>query len=107
MAGPRVQLPQFSMFTSTPIYILSDGNVTFGLRQPSVVPDDTDEQWIMPPGAVYRLDILASELYGTPALFWVLADVNDIPDPLVGPPAGFILRVPTKARLAAQGILNV
>lgn len=95
------------MFTKTPVYNLGDDIVTFGLMQPSVVPDNTDELWVVPPAGVPRLDLLASDFYGTPQLWWVLASVNNILDPLVSVPAGSSIRVPTKTRLAAEGILNV
>ena len=107
MAGQRIELPQYSMFTATPVYNLGADTVVFGLMQPSVVADDTDELWVVPPAGVPRLDLLANDFYGTPALWWVLSSVNNILDPLVSVPAGTGIRVPTKTRLAAEGILNV
>lgn len=95
------------MFTHTPVYNLGADTVVFGLMQPSVVPDNTDELWVVPPAGVPRLDLLANDFYGTPQLWWVLASVNNMLDPLVGVPAGTGIRVPTKTRLAAEGILNV
>lgn len=107
MAGQRIELPQYSMFAKTPIYDLGGGTVVFGLLQPSVVADNTDELWVVPGAGVPRLDLLANDFYGTPALWWVLASVNNILDPLVSVPAGTAIRVPTKDRLAAEGVLNV
>ena len=95
------------MFTSTPVYDLGAGNIVFGLMQPAVVPDNTDELWTMPSAGVPRLDLLANDFYGTPQLWWVLAVVNDMLDPLVAVPTGTKIRVPTKQRLASEGILNV
>ncbi len=95
------------MWTRTPIYDLGTETVVFGLMQPSVVPDNTDELWVMPPAGVPRLDLMANDFYGTPHLWWVLASVNNILDPLVGVPQGTGIRVPTKERLAAEGVLNV
>lgn len=107
MAGQRIELPQYSMFAKTPVYDLGGGNVVFGLKVPVVVPDDTDELWTVPSAGEFRLDLLSNDFYGTPALWHVLADVNPIIDPLVGLPPGSQLRVPTKDRLAAEGVLNV
>lgn len=107
MAGQRIELPQYSMFTKTPVYDLGGGLVVFGLMQPSVVPADSDELWVMPSAGVPRLDLLANDFYGVPDLWWVLASVNNILDPLVSVPVGTAFRVPTKTRLAAEGILNV
>lgn len=95
------------MFTNTPIYDLGGDTVVFGLLQPSVVPDSTDELWVMPSAGVPRLDLLSNDFYGTPQLWWVIASVNNMLDPLVGVPEGTQMRVPTKERLAAEGILNV
>jgi hypothetical protein len=107
MAGQRIELPQYSMFAKTPIYDLGGDTVVFGLMQPAVVPDDTDELWVVPPAGVPRLDLLANDFYGTPQLWWVLSSVNNMLDPLVSVPTGTAIRVPTKERLSAEGILNV
>lgn len=106
MAGQRIELPPFSMFSNTPAYDVS-GNITFGLMNPTTVPDSTDNLWPVPPSGEYRMDILSTILYGTPALWHVIASVNDLLDPLVGVPAGTVIRVPTRERLAAEGILSV
>jgi hypothetical protein len=106
MAGQRIELPPYSMFTSTPIYEV-DGVIVFGLMSEAVVADPTDEVWPVPPAGVPRLDLLSDSFYGTPELYWVLAEVNTELDPLVGIPAGTKIRVPTKERLAALGIINV
>jgi hypothetical protein len=107
MAGQRIALTPYSMFTATPIYDLGGGRLVFGLMQPSVVPDNSDQLWYMPAAGVPRLDLLAGDFYGTPALWWVIASVNNILDPLVSVPTGTAIRVPTKERLAAQGVLNI
>lgn len=107
MAGQRIELPQYSMFVKTPIYDLGGDTVVFGLMQPAVVADDTDELWVMPSAGVPRLDLLSNDFYGVPDLWWVIASVNNILDPLVSVPTGTAIRVPTKTRLSAEGILNV
>jgi len=107
MAGQRIELPQYSMFAKTPIYDLGGDTVVFGLMQPVVVPDATDELWLMPSAGVPRLDLLANDFYGTPQLWWVIASVNNMLDPLVAVPEGTPMRIPTKERLSAEGILNV
>jgi len=106
MAGQRIELPPYSMFAATPPYSV-DGVIVFGLMVDVVVPDPSDELWPVPPTANGRLDLLSETFYGTAELWHVLACVNNWPDALVGFPPGMIIRVPTKARLAAEGILNV
>ena len=107
MAGQRINLPAYSAFTKTPIYDLGPETIVFGLMQPVIVPANTDEVWPMPLAGVPRLDLLSSDFYGVPDLWWVIASVNNINDPLVSVPAGTLVRIPTKSRLAAEGILNV
>lgn len=107
----RVQLPSYSMFAQTPIYRIADPNVgnvvVFGLLQDIIVPDPTDTIYQVPIGALYRLDLIATSFYGVPDLWWVIARVNDILDPLAGPGLNQVLRIPTKSRLAAEGVLSV
>lgn len=107
MSGQRINLPAFSMFSTTPVYDLGADGIVFGLMHPSVVPDDTDQLWIVPPAGVPRLDLLSNDFYGVPNLWWVLASVNNIIDPLISVPEGTAIRVPTKERLSSEGILNI
>lgn len=106
MAGQRIELPAFSMFSTTPVYE-ADSEIVFGLMKDVIVPDVTDQLYTVPPGGVNRLDSISYLFYGTPALWWVLARVNNLLDPLVGVALNEKIRVPTKTRLASEGILNV
>jgi hypothetical protein len=94
------------MFTKTIPYKVDDA-IVFGLMEDVVVPDASDEVWTVPAGAVARLDRLSNAVYGTPDLWHVLASVNNLIDALSGFPAGTKIRVPTKSRLASEGILGV
>lgn len=94
------------MFVTTPVYEVG-GNIVFGLLRDAVVPDATDALFKVPPGGQFRLDLISHQFYATPALWWVLARVNNIEDPLVGAPVGTVLRIPTVERLASQGLLSV
>ena len=106
MAGQRVELPPYSMFATTPVYDVGD-DVAFGLMRDVIVPDASDDLFTIPPGAETRLDSISYKFYGTPALWWVIARVNNLEDALVGFELNQTIRVPTKARLASEGILNV
>lgn len=94
------------MFAKTPPYEV-DGQIVFGLMADTTLPDPTDELWPVPAAGVPRLDLLSESFYGTPELWHVIASVNNWLDPLVGIPQGTVIRVPTKERLAAEGVLNV
>lgn len=106
MAGQRIELPPYSMFTNTPIYEV-DGEVVFGLLRDSVVPDASDSIYIVPSAAEGRLDLISNYHYGVPYLWWVIARVNEINDAMIGPVTGAELRIPTRERLVSLGLLNV
>lgn len=105
MTGTRVELPAYSMFTTTPIYRVG-GTLVFGLLDTTVGPDASDDLVLVTSGNANRLDLLSAGLYGTAHLWWVLASVNGIHDPLVGPVTGDTIRVPTKSRLVSLGVLT-
>jgi hypothetical protein len=106
MIATRIQLPQYSMFTKTLVYEVG-GQGVFGLLRDTVVPDPTDIAFTVPPGGVHRLDLISYQFYGTPQLWWVIAAVNNIVDPLYGAEDGTQLRIPTRSRLASEGVLTV
>ena len=111
----RLQLPQYSMLSSTPIYhgisaevdgVVQDVVVP-GLMQSPVVPDPSDILYTVQAAAVGRLDLISNKFYKVVDLWWVIARVNHIIDTLTGPSFGDVIRIPTKPRLAALGILNI
>ena len=107
MPGQRIALPPYSMFASTPVYEVDGPAIVFGLMKPVITPDPTDELWPVTAVGAYRFDLMADAYYGSVNLWWVIASVNNILDPLQGAQPGTFLRIPTKNRLAAAGILNV
>lgn len=113
-ASIRVELPAYSMFSSTPAYQIQaevDESLqtiaVFGLKINAVVPDPTDTLFTVPTGGEGRLDLISQKFYGVPDLWWVIANCNPAMDPMVGPNVADIIQVPTKLRLASLGILNV
>jgi hypothetical protein len=110
MLDTRVQLPSFSMWAQTPIYeieVNGENVVVFGLLQDAVVADATDQTYTVPQAGVYRLDLLSQGFYGVPDLWPVIARANNLVDAIVGFAQGDKIRVPTKARLAQEGLLSV
>jgi len=106
MAGQRIELPPYSMFAKTDVYTVND-TIVFGLMQDVVVPHSSDDLIKVSPGQEDRLDLISTQSYGTPNLWWVIARVNDLLDPDIGFEVAQQIRVPTKERLATLGILNV
>lgn len=115
MAITRVELSPYSMFANTPVYQdvaaeiegVRQNVIVFGLMVDAVVPDSTDTLYRLPQAGEGRLDLVSQKFYGTPELWWVLALVNNLPDPLVGASVGQTIRIPTRNRLAAEGVLSV
>lgn len=110
----RVELAPYSQFTATPAYQIEaeldtgvESVVVFGLRRDSVVPDPSDILFTVPPGGGGRFDLISQKHYGTPELGLTIARCNPEIDPMIGPDVGSIIRVPTSARLASLGVLNV
>lgn len=104
--GQRIALDAYSAYTKTPVYAVG-GETVFGLRQDVVLPDATDSKYTVPSQFAGRLDLIANFFYSAPQLWWVIAGANAIVDPLVEPVSGQIIRVPTRERVAKEGILNV
>lgn len=101
MADPatkKVQLPSLSMFSKTPVYEVN-GNVVFGLQQPVVLPAIGDEIFTVPLAIENRLDRISYKFYGTPNLWWAIAQVNNLVDVFLDVPVGTHLRIPKRARL--------
>jgi hypothetical protein len=103
------------MFSATPAYDnvsveiegVRQNIIVFGLMVPAVVPDATDILYTVPQAGQGRTDLISQQFYGTPELWWVLALVNNQVDPLLGFVTNQTIRVPTKERLASEGILTV
>jgi len=103
------------MFSATPAYEGIDAEIegsrqkviVFGLMADAVVPDPSDVLYTVPQAGEGRLDLISQQFYGTPELWWVVAIVNNLIDPLVGFVTGQTIRVPKRERLASEGILSV
>jgi hypothetical protein len=100
----QIDLPEYSAYFRTPAYSV-DGAVNFGLMQAPVSAHPTDELYRVPPGGESRLDLIADDRYGSAHLWWVLASVNNIMDPMTEPAVGTFLRVPSPERLVSLGVM--
>jgi hypothetical protein len=103
---PTVELPNYSMFATTPFYMGDDGELVFGLRRDPVLPDSTDKAYTVEQFGKDKLWLISELFYKTKDLWWVISSVNNVVDPLVGVKLGTTLRIPTVERLASEGILN-
>ena len=99
-----VEIKANSILCNTPIYEV-DGEVFPGLIRPAVVEDPSDAVYVVA-GGENRLDLISYAHYNTPELWWVIAAVNSVVDPLVGVASGTSIRIPLKSRLEAEGIVG-
>ena len=73
-------------------------------HEPREIPETPDDFYHqITAGEVGRLDYLAYFYYGDPKLWWVLAQANNVKDPLFGPNAGQIIRIPSVLSLYGNG----
>jgi len=92
------------MWLNTPIYEIA-GETVHALRRDATVADASDQLYVVPQVAKDRLWLVSELFYGTDELWWVLAEVNNMQDPLILD-MGTKLRIPLRSRLADEGILN-
>lgn len=97
-AVKKVQLPSLSMFSKTPVYDVG-GTVVFGLQQPVVLPAVGDQIFTVSLPTENRLDLISHRFYGTPQLWWAIAQVNNLVDVFLDIPVGTQLRIPRRSRL--------
>ena len=93
------------MWQSTPVYSVND-ELVFGLLREPLVPDPTDQIFVVSKPFENRLDKISTEVYGTPQLWWVIAIVNDIIDIDTGIVIGVRLKIPLQSRLASLRIFQ-
>ena len=91
------------------IITITRGNSQFlVLRKPlTLKADNTDILVTIRQDQTKRLDLISQLAYGTPGLWWVIAEFNGIRDPMFDLKSGQILRIPSIDRvLQAIGTLN-
>jgi len=86
------------MFRETPIHRVN-GEVVFALRQEVFLPDPTDLVVEVTQATAGKLDLIAFESYGKSELWWVIAELNQIVDPMTEIQVGVELRVPRRERV--------
>jgi hypothetical protein len=79
------------MFQQTPIYQLPGECPVFGLRIP-YLPSAQDRILAVNGAMENRSDLLSSTYQGTPGLWWLMADLSVLPDPLTAFVPGALVR---------------
>jgi len=91
------------MFKNTPTY-RRDGEVYFGLRRPVVIRDSSDSIYEVKQSDNGSLEDISYKMYGTPKLWWVIAEVNHVMDVHTKVTPGLRIRIPSKSRLQTLNI---
>lgn len=101
---PRtLSLPTYNRYRQTDLLQGPKGEVgtdeaTFWgtFKRPDIILTDNDTFITIASKDNGRLDLLAHKYYGEAGLWWVIAMVNDIVDPLYGVTPGMVLRIPRR-----------
>ena len=84
--------------------VIDDGGYSYIETPDRIVigEDKTDGFFKVEKGYENRIDLISYKFYSTTMLWWVIAEINDIRNPLLIE-AGTILRIPTISRLSGIG----
>lgn len=86
-----------SFLRQSPLETVVIGKTEFqfwGLYTPDGIPEeDGDVEHIVT--SMDRIDSIAHRYYGDPKLWWVIAEANDLEDPISSLRSGLVLRIPS------------
>lgn len=70
-------------------------------------PERSDDQYhLVEPSEENRLDLISYKYYGTPLLYWAIAEASGLTDPEIVP-SGITLRIPSRQALYGfKGVLR-
>lgn len=96
----------YSRFNNHPIYLNEVTREKFvgAWRPPIIQQKETDVLFEITAAMAYRPDTISYEFYATPLLWWILAYVNDISNPLDrdnGFYPGRVIRIPDITTISA------
>lgn len=97
----RVRPSQFDKYKNCKILIDKDTkDMLLETRDIDKIKLDPNDMYhTVDANEVSRLDLIAYKYYGNPLLWWVIAQANDIYDPLVYPKSGDIIRIPALSKM--------
>lgn len=75
------------------------GFYNFHILKNMKVNETDDHVYYVEPGTQYRLDLISLKFYGTTVYDWVIAEVNNIADPIKDVKVGLKLIIPEPSRL--------
>ena len=75
------------------------GFYNFKVLKSMKVNETTDHVYYVEPATQHRLDLISMKFYGTTVFDWVIAEVNNISDPIKDIKTGLKLIIPNPSRL--------
>ena len=81
----------------------TDGDEYIESYEPISFPERSDDRFYEVESKYEnRLDLISHKFYGTPLLYWVIAEASELSDPQVVP-VGTLLRIPNRQSLYGVG----
>ena len=79
----------------------------WGTWEPIVIPNSPSDRYITITEAMAgRIDLVSYEFYGTPELWWIIAEANGIAFPPDDLAVGDVLRIPSPSTAATLGLIR-
>lgn len=94
---PDSRMKNYQVVFDDSVQNLRCGFYTNSLKD--VVFDQSDTQYTVEPGTEHRLDLISLKFYDSALYDWVIADANNISDPIKGAAAGTKLIIPNRMKI--------
>lgn len=92
-----------SRYNKRKVLVQEDGTEFLeSFDKPNIKSSGRDKFHLVLAGEKNRLDIISYKYYGTPLLYWVIAEVNNISNPTMVEP-GTVLRIPSTSEIYKNG----
>lgn len=99
-------LHRFSRFYRQDAFMVASRKF-WGMWEPIEIPTSASDKYLtVGDSHAGRLDLISYEAYGTPELWWVLAEANNIAFPPSDLVVGMVIRVPSAITVASLGLMR-
>lgn len=93
-----IELPSQSRYKFTNPIVTQEGIETFGIMtKPNFLIDSEYRNYRVPANYAHRPDLISTDVYGTPELYWALIMYNRPKNPFRWPENQAVIRVPSKS----------
>lgn len=98
---------RFSRYIAGGISEVANGKIEWWERSTSFTSDDTDSEYAVENRYEGRLDKIASDFFGNPRYWWIIAQINNILDPIKEITPGRIIKIPSLQRVQTLMTSNI